>query len=324
MKAVIFTKYGDPEVLKLKDVKKPSPKSNELLIKIKATSVTTASTMMRTGKPYFGRLFTGILKPKVKIPGTDLAGVVEMVGTNVKSFKIGDKVMAATNLRYGAYAEYICLHEEEIIIHKPENVSFAEATGILDGGSTAFAFFTNQATINPGDKVLINGASGSIGTAAIQLAKEFGATVTAVCSSKNVKLVTELGADNVFDYTKNELERSKEKFDVIFDTVGKLSFFHSKKHLSEKGVFLTPVLKINTLLSMLLVNPFSKQKIKFAATGLRKRELIMRDIIKLTNMLTTNKLKTVIDKEYSLEQIQEAHRYVDSGHKRGNIIIKIA
>lgn len=324
MKAIICTKYGGPEVLKLQEVEKPSPKENELLIKIKATSVTTASTMMRTGTPCFGRLFTGISKPKVKTPGTDLAGVVEEVGANVKDFKVGDKVMAATDLKCGAYAEYICLSEDEMIVHQPENINFSEATGILDGGSTALAFFTDQVTINSGDKVLINGASGSIGTAAIQLAKEFGAEVTAVCSTRNVELVTELGADQVFDYTKNELEKCTQKFDIIFDTVGKLSFSNSKKHLSENGVFLTPVLKLSVLLSMLFVNPFSTKKLKFAATGLRKQELRMRDMIKITDMLVNNRLKTVIDKEYTLEQIQEANKYVDAGHKRGNVIIKVA
>lgn len=324
MKAVITTKYGGPEVLKLQDVDKPSPNPKELLIKIKATSVTTASTMMRTGTPYFGRLFTGISKPKVKTPGTDLAGVIESVGADVKAFKVGDKVIAATDLKCGAHAEYICLSEDELIVHKPENVNFSEATGIIDGGSTALAFLTDQVRIEQGQHVLINGASGSIGTAAVQLAKEFGAKVSAVCSSKNVELVTELGADQVFDYTKNELERSTQKFDVIFDTVGKLSFSNSKKHLTEKGVFLTPVLKLPVLFSMLFVNPFFKKKLKFAATGLRKQELRMRDIIKITDMLANNKLKTIIDKEYTLDAIQEANIYVDDGHKRGNVIIKVA
>ena len=324
MKAIICTKYGAPDVLKLQEVEKPSPKANELLIKIKATSVTAASTMMRTGTPYFGRLFTGISKPKVKTPGTDLAGIVEKIGADVKDFKVGDKVMAATDLKCGAYAEYICLSEDDMIIHKPENISFAEATAIIDGGSTALAFFTDQVRIQPGQHVLINGASGSIGTAAVQLAKEFGAKVTAVCSNKNIELVTDLGADQVFDYTKNDLEKSTQKFDIIFDTVGKLSFSNSKKHLSEKGVFLTPVLKLQVLLSMLFVNPFSKKKLKFAATGLRKQGLRMRDMFKIKDMITNNKLKIVIDKEYTLEQIEQAHKYVDTGHKRGNVIIKVA
>ena len=232
--------------------------------------------------------------------------------------------MAATDLKCGAYAEYICIGENELIIHQPENITASEATGIIDGGVTALAFFTDQVTIKPGQKVLINGASGSIGTAAIQLAKEFGANVTAVCSGKNAGLVKELGADQVFDYTKNELEKSAEKFDIIFDTVGKLSYRKSKKHLNEKGVFLTPVLEMAALMTMLFLNPFSKKKLKFAATGMRKQDLRMRDLLKIRDLLATNKLKTVIDKVYSLEDMQEAHKYVDSGRKRGNVIIKVA
>lgn len=324
MKAVIVNAYGGPEVLSVQTTEKPTPKSNEILVRIEATSVTRASVMMRTGTPYFGRLFTGISKPKVKTPGTDLAGVIEAVGTDVNYFEIGDKIMAETDLKCGAYAEYICLTESELVVHRPENVSAAEATGILDGGSTALAFFTDQVKIKRGDRVLINGASGSIGTAAIQLAKSFGAEVTAVCSGKNTSMVKELGADHVLDYTKNELEKSGRQYDIIFDTVGKISYAKSKKYLGEKGVFLTPVLKFSALLNMLFVSPFSKKKLKFAATGLRKPELRMRDLIQIKEMLAQKSLKTVIDTVYTLDEIQEAHRYVDAGHKRGNVIIEMA
>jgi NADPH:quinone reductase-like Zn-dependent oxidoreductase len=324
MKSIIVNAYGGPEVMQLGDIKKPTPKSNEILIKIEATSVTAAATMMRTGTPYFGRLFTGISKPKVKTPGTDLAGVVEIIGSEVQNFKVGDKVVAATDLNCGAYAEYICLPVDGVIVAQPESITAEEATGIIDGGVTALAFFTDQVSINKGDKVLINGASGSIGTAAVQLAKEFGAEVTAVCSSKNAELVVELGADKVLDYTKNELEKSIEKFDIIFDTVGKLSYSKSKKHLTEKGVFLTPVLELSALLTMMFVNPFSKKKLKFSATGMRKNDLKLRDLKIIQGMLANNTLKTVIDKVYSLEEMQTAHEYVDSGRKRGNVIVKVA
>jgi len=323
MKAVIVNGYGGPEVLTVQKTEKPTPKSNEVLIRIEATSVTRASVMMRTGTPYFGRLITGISKPKVKTPGTDLAGIVEAVGADVKKFKVGDKIMAETGLKCGAYAEFICMSEDELIVHQPENVSAMEATGILDGGSTALALLTDQVKIQPGDKVLINGASGSIGTAAIQLAKIFGAEVTAVCSGKNISLVQELGADHVFDYTKNELEKNGRRYDVIFDTVGKLTFLNSKKFLADKGVFLTPVLKFPVLLNMMFVSPFSKKKLKFAATGLRKPEQRMRDLVQITEMLTKGSLKTVIDSVYTLDQIQQAHKYVDAGHKRGNVIVKM-
>ena len=205
MRAVITERYGDPKVLQIRNVEKPTPKSNEVLIKIKATSITAASTFMREGKPYFGRLFIGLTKPKVKTPGTDLAGVVEAIGSEVLNFKPGDHVMAETGLNCGAYAEYICLAFDELIVHQPEKVSSEEATGILDGACTALAFFTDQVEIKKGQKVLINGASRSIGTAAIQLAKHFGAEVTGVCSTKNKALVRDLGADSVLDYTKVKL-----------------------------------------------------------------------------------------------------------------------
>ncbi|MFT6922060.1 MAG: NADPH:quinone reductase-like Zn-dependent oxidoreductase [Crocinitomicaceae bacterium] len=323
MKAVITERYGSPEVLQIKNVEKPTPKSNEVLIKINATSITAASTFMREGKPYFGRLFIGLTKPKIKIPGTDLSGTVEAVGSEVINFKPGDQVMAETGLNCGAYAEYICLSFDELIVHQPKNVNSEEATGILDGACTALAFFTDQVEIKKGQKVLINGASGSIGIAAVQLAKQFGAEVTGVCSTKNKALVRDLGADNVLDYTNNELEESSETFDVIFDTVGKLSYSRTKKNLSHKGVFLTPVLSFSALLTMLFVSPFTKKKFKFSATGIREKEQRMKDLIQVRDMLASKKLTTVIDRVYPLDQIQEAHSYVDSGRKRGNVILSV-
>ena len=213
MKSIIVSSYGGPEVLQIKNVDKLTPGENEILIQIKATAITAASSFMREGKPYFGRLFIGLRKPKTTTPGTDLSGVVEAVGENVTKFKAGDHVMAETGLNCGAYAEYICLSEDELIVRKPDNVSYEEATGIIDGGSTALSFFTDSVAITLGQKVLINGASGSIGTAAIQLAKHFGAEVTAACSSKNKALVLDLGADSFLDYTTKDLEKTQQKFD---------------------------------------------------------------------------------------------------------------
>lgn len=323
MKAIIVNNYGGPEVLELKNVEIPQPKENELLVRIKATSVTAASTFMRAGKPYFGRLFLGLRRPKTRTPGTDLAGIIEAVGSKVTQFKIGDAVLAATGLICGAYAEYICLKEDELIVQKPMNISFEEATGILDGGSTALAFFTDSVQLKKGQKVLINGASGSIGTAAIQLAKNVGADVTAICSGKNKGLVMDLGADSVIDYTTDELKTTTEKFDVIFDTVGKMPYRQGRKRLNSKGVFLTPVLDVSTLANLLFVSPFTSKKLKFAATGMRKHELQMRDLTKIREMLVTGQLVTVIDRVYKLEQVQEAHQYVDKGHKRGNVVISM-
>ncbi|MFT5778441.1 MAG: NADPH:quinone reductase-like Zn-dependent oxidoreductase [Crocinitomicaceae bacterium] len=321
MKSVIVNSYGGPEVLNVENVDKPTPKENEILIQIKATSITAASTFMREGKPYIGRLFIGLRKPKTKTPGTDLSGVIEAVGKNVTKFKVGDSVMAETGLTCGAYAEYICLGEDELIVHHPDNVSAEEATGIIDGACTAMGFFTDSARITQGQEVLINGASGSIGTAAIQLAKLSGARVTAVCSGKNKALVLDLGADAFVDYTTTDLEKIQNKFDVIFDTVGKMSFRKGKKLLTNKGVFLTPVLSFSALLNMMFVSPFASKKLKFSATGMRKHDLRMRDLLNLRELLQSGKITPVIDHIYNLDQIQEAHAYVDQGHKRGNVVV---
>jgi len=322
MRAVIVEKYGNPEVLQIQKIEKPLPKSNEVLIKIKATSITAASGFMREGKPYLGRLFLGLTRPKVKTPGTDLSGIIEAIGSDVKNFNVGEEVIAETGLNCGTYAEYICLSFDELIVKKPNNVSHEEVTGIIDGACTALAFLTEQVDIKKGHKILINGASGSIGTAAIQLAKQFGAEVTGICSAKNKALVKDIGADKVLDYKKGELQKSYELFDVIFDTVGKLSYSNAKKNLKPNGVYLTPVMDFSTLLSLLFVSPFSKKKLKFCATGMRKQELRMKDLIQVKDLIKEEKISPVMDRVYPFEQIQEAHSYVDTGRKRGNVVVR--
>ena len=322
MRAVIVEKYGNPEVLQIQKIEKPLPKSNEVLIKIKATSITAASGFMREGKPYLGRLFLGLTRPKVKTPGTDLSGIIEAIGSDVKNFNVGEEVIAETGINCGTYAEYICLSFDELIVKKPNNVSHEEATGIIDGACTALAFLSEQVKIKKGQKILINGASGSIGTAAIQLAKQFGAEVTGICSAKNKALVKDIGADKVLDYKKRELQKSYELFDVIFDTVGKLSYSNAKKNLKPNGVYLTPVMDFSTLLSLLFVSPFSKKKLKFCATGMRKQELRMKDLIQVKDLIKEEKISPVMDRVYPFEQIQEAHSYVDTGRKRGNVVVR--
>lgn len=321
MKAVVSKQYGGPEVLEYTEVTKPNPKEHEILIKIKATSVTAASVFMRSGKPYFGRLFTGLTQPKIKIQGTDLAGEVIATGKLVKQYKVGDLVIASTNLDCGTYAEYICLGEDEVIVRQPHNRTAAEATAMIDGATTALSFFRDSIQLKKGQKVLINGASGSIGTAAVQLAKYFETEVTAVCSGKNEALVRSLGADFVIDYTKEDFATQGIQYDVIFDTVGTLRFSKSKQALQKDGVFLTPVLSMSGIFQMLLGNLFRRKKLKFAATGLRPEALRKKDLIFLRELIEAEKLKTVIDRQYSLNEIQRAHRYVETGHKVGNVVI---
>ncbi len=324
MKAVICSQYGDPSVLQVKEWNKPTPNEDEVLVKIHATSVTAAHCLMRTGKPYIGRLFIGVTKPKMPIPGTDLAGVVLATGKNVKKFSVGDEVFAATDLKNSAYAEYICVSENEVIAKKPTNMSFAEATAIIDGATTALVFLRDVAKINTGKKILINGASGGIGTAAVQLAKYYGAEVTGVCSTANVEMVKSLGADKVIDYMKEDFTLNGLSYDVIFDTVGKIRFSNCKRSLSENGLFLSPVLSLSVLFHVFLTAFTGEKKVKFSATGLRRPDEKLSDLIFLKDLIEKGNLKSVIDRTYTLEQVVEAHCYVEKGHKRGNVVISLS
>ncbi len=321
MKAIISTGYGGPEVLVLKEVKKPTPKDNEILIRIYAASVTRAGTMMRTGKPYFGRLFTGLSKPKHPIPGTGFAGVVESIGSAVTRFKAGDRVFGESIEIFGTQAEYIALPEDGLVMHKPAGMTCEEGASVCDGPLTSINFLKDIAHIQPGQKVLINGASGALGTSAVQLAKHYGAQVTGVCSTKNIDLVNSLGADHVIDYTKVDFTKGDARYDIIYDTVGTLSFPRSKRALSENGLFISPVLKFSLLLQVLWSSFFGKKKAKFAATGLKPKEELRTLLEELTEIIASGKLKSVTDRVYPLSEISEAHQYIDTGHKRGNVVV---
>ncbi|MFW5831322.1 MAG: NAD(P)-dependent alcohol dehydrogenase [Prolixibacteraceae bacterium] len=321
MKAIVATGYGAPDVLKLQEVEKSQPKENEVLVKVHASSATTADGMMRTGKPYFGRLMTGLTKPKHAIPGSGFAGVVETVGENVTTFKPGDRVFGETTLGFSTNAEYFTIPETGVILQMPENMSYAEGATYGDGHVTSLNFLKEIAQIKPGQKVLINGASGSLGTAAVQLAKFFGAEVTSVTSTRNVGLVKSLGADHVTDYTKKDFTKVNERYDVVFDTVGKSSFSKSKKILSESGLYVSPVLKFSLLLQMMRTSVFGKKKAKFAATGLSSDAELKSLFNELIEIFREGRLKTVIDRQYPLEKVAEAHRYIAAGHKKGNVVI---
>lgn len=322
MKAVLYYKYGGPEVLNVKEVKINAPKKDEVLIKNYASSITTADTFIRKGEPKFGRLFLGIFRPKNKMIGTGFSGVIKEVGSDVSKFKIGDKVYGETTFGYGTNAEYVCVNSIKNIIQiLPEGMSFEEATAICDGALTSFNFLIDIGKLNESQHILINGASGALGTAAIQIAKSIGAKVTAVCSSQNIELVKNLGADHVIDYTKNDFTQNYGHYDIVYDAIGKSSFSKSKKALKNKGMYLSPVLSLSLLMVMIRVSIFGKKKAKFQATGLLKIMKLNQFLDQIDILIRQGKLTTVIDRKYSIEEISKAHRYVDSGRKRGNVVI---
>ncbi len=320
MKVVTYNKYGPPGVLKIKEIKTPTPKDNEILIKIYATTVTAVDSIFRNGNQFFARLATGITKPKNEVLGSEFAGEIEAIGKNVKLFKTGDYVFGALE---GSYCEYVCLPENDAVIKKPSNMNFNEAAAVPYGTLTALPFLRDTAKIKSGQKVLIIGASGGVGTAAVQLAKYFGTEVTGVCSTSNVDMVKSIGADKVIDYTKEDFTQTGDKYDIIFDTVGKSSFSNSKNSLTNNGIFITAVVSGTILFQMFWTSKFGSKKAKIAFTGLRSAKEKNKDLIFIKKLVESEKIKSVIDKTYPLGQIAEAHDYVDKGHKKGNVVITI-
>lgn len=317
MKAAIYTKYGSPEVIQVVDTEKPTPQSTEVLVKIKASSVTRADTMMRQGIPRFGRLFLGVFKPKNTALGTGFSGIVESVGANVKKFNIGDPVFGEKLFSNGSNADYLCISEDMVVELKPDAISHTEAAPICDGFLTSYNFLKDIANIKQGQHILINGASGSLGSAAVQLAKLMGAKVTGICSAKNIDFVIALGADKVLDYTKVNLNELSYTYDMIYDAVGKLSYKNTKKLLGSDGIFMTPVLSIQILWQMV----WNSKQVKFAATGMKKTKDLKRLFKDLVYFFGQNKLHTNIDRTYGLSDIAKAHQYLETGRKVGNVVI---
>lgn len=323
MNAVISTGYGTANVLKYTTTKKPTPAPKEVLIQVHATAVTAAQIAMRTGYPLFGRLFMGLLKPSNPISGTDFSGEIVAKGSEVTKFSVGEKVFGSTDLDGGSYAEYLTLSEDLVMLKKPRNISHDQATAIIDGATTAYPFLINHGNIQKGHRVLIIGGSGSIGTASIQLAKYFGAEVTAVTSTRNIGLVQSIGADFAIDYTQEDFIKNGLTYDIIFDTVGVSNFTKAKQSLTKSGVYLSPVLGVRMFVDMIKTSFSNGKKAIFVATGLRNNNDKLADFTLIKELLEQGILSPVIDRTYQLPQIISAHQYVEKGHKKGNVVIDI-
>ncbi len=322
MKAIICPKYGPPEVLQLKEVEKPVPGKNELLIRISNVFIGVEDPMQRMGKPYFVRFFVGFTKPKKQILGTEFCGEVVALGHDVKQFTSGDIVFGATGERFGCYAEYMCMPEDGFLALKPPIMTNEEAAPVC-GALAAWNLLKAIANIQRGQKVLIYGASGSIGLAAVQIAKVFGAEVTGVCSPSNLEMVKRLGADKVIDNTVEDFTKNGLTYDVILDASGKPSSFKFNNSLNKKGFYLTIYPTISILFKTFWTSMFNGKKVVFSATGLKpvsERLAFLKELIKLYN---AGKLKTVIDQSFQLEQMTEAHKYVEKGLEKGNVIVTI-
>ncbi|WP_027502490.1 NAD(P)-dependent alcohol dehydrogenase [Rhodococcus sp. UNC363MFTsu5.1] len=319
MKAIVHTRFGGPEVLRLVQVRKPTPGDREVLVRVHATTVTTAECKMRRGEPRWGRVILGLRRPRRKLRtlGTELAGEIEAVGRDVQRFRPGDRVFGFTGFDIGAYAEYKCLPDTASLALKPVNTTYEQAAAAVDGATTALFFLRDKAKVRPGQRVLVNGASGSIGTYAVQLAKSMGAEVTGVCGPHNLEMVKSLGADEVIDYSGEDFTDAVGAYDIVFDTVGRNSFARCKGSLTENGCYVTTSGLNNVLLSLWT----SLRGGRKVVTGMsvRKNETLAH----VKELIEADQLRIVIDRCYPLDQIVEAHRYVDTGHKRGNVVISV-
>lgn len=330
MKAIVFTSYGPPEVLELKEVEKPVPRDNEVLIKVHATSVNFGDIFARNFKEIsprkfnmplilwiFAKLYFGLRKPRITILGSEFAGEIESAGKDVKLFKQGDQVFGYLGQNMGAYAEYFCMPEDGVLAVKPAHMTYEEAAVVPYGAMMALPLL-KKANIQPGQKVLINGASGGIGSAAVQIARHYGAEVTGVCGTPRLEFVKSLGADRVIDYTKVDFVQNGETYDLIFDILGKSSFSRCKSSLKQNGRYLLASFKMKQIFQMLWTSMIGKKRVicGFAPGSIE-------DLISVKELIEAGKIKAVIDKRFPLEQTAEAHRYIEKGLKKGNVVITV-
>ncbi len=319
MKAIVHTNYGPPAVAKLTSVAQPLPKANELLVKVHASTVNRTDSGFRSAEYFISRFWSGLFRPKQQILGSEFAGVVEAVGAQVTGFKVGDKVFGFNDINFGGHAEYLTIAETAAVIHMPQNISFEVAAALSEGAHYALVDI-RAAKVKSGQNVLLNGATGAIGSAALQLLKHFGATVTAVCNTKNIALIKSLGADTVIDYQTQDFTKTNEKFDFIFDAVGKSSFGQCKPLLTNNGVYISTELGKNgeNVFLALSTSLWGSKRLLFPIPSISKDDLLF-----LKELYEKGEFEPVIDRSYRLEQIVEAYTYVETGQKTGNVILKI-
>jgi NADPH2:quinone reductase len=319
MRAVVYDRFGPPDVLRLEEVDKPVPGDDEVLVRIHASTVTSAEIMMRTGRPLWGRVVLGFRRPRRKMRrlGLELAGEIESVGSQVRRFRAGDEVFGFAGFNIGACADYKCLPEKASLALKPANTTYDEAAAAVDGATTALFFLRDKGKIRRGEKVLVNGASGSIGTYAVQLAKHFGAEVTGVCSGRNAQLVRSLGADHVVDYTQQSFTENGERYDIIFDAVGRSSFAACRGSLTGTGRYLATTGLVNYPLAVWTRLRGGPRVVSGMSVDKNGALVVLRDLIE------AGRLRIIIDRRYPLDQIADAHRYVETGHKSGNVVIAV-
>lgn len=320
MKAIVYTEYGPPEVAQVKEVAKPIAKDKEILVKVYASTVNRTDSGFRSAEYFISRFWSGLFKPKLPILGCEFAGIVEETGAGVTGFRKGDKVFGFNDKSFGGHGEYLCLAETSAVATMPDNMSFAEAAALTEGAHYALVDI-RAAKVMPGQKVLVYGATGAIGSAAVQLLKHFGAIVTAVCNTKNVELVQSLGADTVIDYQTQDFTKTEDKFSFIFDAVGKSSFGQCKHLLTQKGIYISTELGKNgeNVFLALSTAIWGAKKVLFPMPSISKE-----DVLFLKELAEKKEFKPVIDRQYNMEQITEAYHYVESGQKTGNVILKIA
>jgi NADPH:quinone reductase-like Zn-dependent oxidoreductase len=316
MRAVVFEKYGPPDVLRLEEVELPVPRDDEVLVKIHAVAVTRTDTGFRGATPFISRFFTGLRRPKRRILGSELAGEVEAVGAAVSEFAVGDYAFGSTGLRFGAHAEFICMQESAPLAHKPIRMSFEEAAAVCDGALKSLTCL-KRAGLREGQRILVYGASGAIGTAAVQLAKHFRADVTAVCNTKNLELVRSLGADEVIDYTREDFTKNGKTYDVIFDAVGKHSFRRCRGSLARGGSYIATDGLQNFILA-LLTSRVGDKRVLFPIP-----RLTQKDVVFLKDLIEAGKYRAVIDRTYPMEQVVDATRYVETEQKTGNVVLTV-